>query len=177
MQFFPHRTTLGVIGQATTASRSAYAELINNFSTIPVDTASIALNITGSTGLAGSNFTAIGPQGPQGTQGPRGPRGDHVYLLSVAWDQAPPEEEEICYELTPVGTSTFNDPDYSCDFGTTVSYYSTSSILTDGTVLYYDSGCSSLAINMSGLAWSGYGAFGTNGSGVVENNGVCGVEF
>ena len=173
MQFFPHRTSPTSIGQATSASRSTTAELINNFATIPVATASLALNISGSAGIAGTNYAKIGATGPTGVQGARGNRGNSIYLLSVDWDQAAPT---LCYEITDVGTSTLYEggPDYVCDYNNSVSYYSPTETMADGITLYYDPSCASLAINVADLSHGNVGAFSTNISGVVvDSGGLC----
>lgn len=88
MQFYPHNIPITIIGSAVSASLSLTGSFINNFAAIPintVNTASLALNITGTPGTNGSNFTVTGPKGATGPRGDTGYRGNSVFLLSAAW--------------------------------------------------------------------------------------------
>lgn len=67
-----------LVDVVTSASQAASASFI----TTTVDTASIAVNWLGPTGLTGPNTTVSGSQGVQGPNGPQGPKGLGVYLLS-----------------------------------------------------------------------------------------------
>ncbi len=168
MQFFPHNVSSTSVAQATSASLAQTVSYLNNFATTLVNTASVALNFTGSAGVSGSNFTKTGATGLQGLQGARGPRGDSAYILAVGWSSTTPT---TCNAIPDVGT--YNSGTTICSFENSVTFYSTSSIIADGTIVYYDSACSSLVTNISNLAIS-VKSFSTNGSGVVTIGADCG---
>lgn len=181
MQFFPHRESAVSVKQATSASIAMSASLISNFATIPVATASVATNITGSSGAAGDNYTKIGEVGLTGTQGERGVRGDSLYILAVGWSKTTPT---TCNSVQ-VGTYTINtvpDPDeYICDFNTTTTYYiAGGEDIEVGTILYYNSSCTSPVFNLTiPLSYnsgpSPVGAFQTDETGAAVQISVCGV--
>lgn len=88
MQFYPHKISTQLVASAVSASVATTGSFINNFAAIPVNrvnTASVALNITGSVGINGTGVVATGPQGPTGDRGDSGYRGDSIFLLSSAW--------------------------------------------------------------------------------------------
>lgn len=168
MQFFPHNISATSVAQATSASLAATVSYLNNFASVRVDTASVALNFTGSVGATGSNYIKVGATGLTGLQGARGARGDSAYILAVGWSSTTPT---TCNAISDVGT--YNSGTTICSFENSVTLYSTSSIITEGTIVYYDSACSSLVTNISDLAIS-VKSFSTNGSGVVALGPDCG---
>jgi len=146
MQFFPHNVPISITNTAVSASLTQTAQFLYNLGTIAINTASLALNISGSTGASGSNYTKTGATGPQGSTGPSGYRGNSVYLLSMV--------------------------NYTCNYGFAQTYYANASSLTNGVVLYYDSSCSSLAVNLSSLSDPTSNAiFNTDGAGTITLTG------
>lgn len=164
MDYFPNRTPLTTVGQATSASLAALATYIGNFSQLSVNTASLALNISGAAGTNGSNYTKLGATGSQGAQGGVGYRGDSVYLLSASWSVGSPQ---TCHEIAGVGIAVATS---TCDFSTPSTYYANASSVVNGTIMYYDSSCTLLAANLTDLA-IGVTIFDTNGSGVAAATG------
>ena len=180
MQFYPHNISVSVVGSAVSASLSLSGSLINNFSAIPVntiDTASLALNITGSRGADGTGAAISGPKGATGTRGVTGFRGDSILLLSSAWSgsacAAPPVN---CYAHTFYPTYTLGGTRF-CDFSDyNETYYSTDLNLNSGTsVMYYNSVCTSIASNANPLgAYAPTAtAYSTDGSGVLQTIEAC----
>ncbi len=68
---------------AVSASSAATSSFLNNVG-VPINTASLALNISGSAGANGSNAVIVGATGPQGDQGDPAANGLSIYLLAVA---------------------------------------------------------------------------------------------
>lgn len=139
MQFFPHNLPLTSVATAVSASFTRTGSFIANFSAIAVtrvDTASLALNLTGSAGTAGTNYGPIvGPKGAQGNRGVTGPRGDSVYLLSSSWHDenkagascaSNPPAPANCWtvKLYPAYNIFGN---YTCAFGNVPATYYTNS--------------------------------------------------
>lgn len=176
MQFFPHNVPINIINTATSASLTQTAEFLYNLGTIAINTASLALNISGSTGASGSNYIKTGSTGPQGLTGPTGYRGNSVYLLSISRSTG---SNAICYTTSALGTATFNGVDYTCNYGFAQTYYADASSLTNGVVLYYDSSCSSLATNLTSLSDPISNAiFNTDGAGTITLTGnICGSSI
>jgi hypothetical protein len=161
MQFYPHNISTTLVGNAVSASLSLSGSFINNFAAITVNrvnTASLALNITGS----------------------RGADGDNILLLSSAWSgsacAAPPVN---CYAFDFGNTYSFGGV-RSCDFGNIVTYYSTDSTLSAGSSpMYYNNICTNLASNANPLG--AYGptstAYSTNASGILQAIEACNESF
>ena len=183
MQFYPHNISTTLIGNAVSASLSLSGSFINNFSAIPVNTvntASLALNITGSRGTDGTGAVVQGPQGATGTRGVTGFRGDSIFLLSSAWSgsacAAPPAN---CYPHIFYPTYTLGGVRF-CDFGNLVTYYSTDSALSAGSSpMYYNSICTNLASNANPLgAYAPTStAYSTNASGILQTIEACSQSF
>lgn len=158
MEFYPHNIPIIYIASAVSASRTNTGSLIANFSAIAintVNTASVALNITGSPGTAGTHFAVIGPTGNTGPQGETGYRGDSIFLLSGSWNTnacsgtpVPP----ICY-----GAYTLYNVAPGGDCPTNIGsslYYSnyfdlTSSAAPNGFKLYSDETCTTIAADVT----------------------------
>jgi hypothetical protein len=148
MQFYPNNIPVSQLGFAVSASIANTGSLIANFSAIPVtrvNTASLALNITGSSGTSGTGASLPGPNGPQGPRGVTGPRGNNVYLLSSSWHDAS-QPGASCSTPAPANCWTVNlysayetFGNYSCDFGVNAfnptTYYTT----TGASQAYVDS--------------------------------------
>jgi hypothetical protein len=172
MDFFPHRVPPTIVGLATSASLAISASFVSNSAATATNLAGIALNISGSAGASGSNFTKTGVTGPQGPSGPRGFSGKHAYLLAAGWSTG---ANSICHTINEVGDATFNGMQYTCDFGLLQTFYADSATIVDGVVLYYDSACSTLASSLSNkFDAASNSVFSTDGSGVITTSGVCG---
>lgn len=172
MDFFPHRVPPTIVGLATSASLAISASFVSNSAATAINLAGIALNISGSAGPSGSNFTKIGVTGPQGPSGPRGFRGKSAYLLAAGWSTG---ANSICYQTDGLGNASWTGMEYACDYGLPQFYYADSATITNGVVLYYDSACSTLASNLSNKSDpSSNSVFSTDGSGVITIAGVCG---
>jgi len=169
MEFFPHRIPPTTVGRAVSASLALSASYVSNTSSTIVASASLALNISGSAGSPGANFTRTGTTGTQGTTGPRGFRGKNVYLLSVGWGTG---SKAICYSTDGLGNATYTGTEYVCDYSLPQLYYADASTLTNGVTLYYDSGCTTVASNLSSKSDpTSNGIFNTDGSGVITFTG------
>lgn len=143
MKFFPHNLPLTSVATAVSASFTKTGSFIANFSAIAVtrvDTASIALNLTGSAGAAGTSYGPIvGPKGAQGNRGVTGPRGDSVYLLSSSWHDAT-NPGATCPSTTlptncwPIGLYAASNvfEEYYCDFSVNPPYNPTTYYTTSG---------------------------------------------
>jgi hypothetical protein len=181
MQFYPHNVSSTTIGSAVSASTATSASFINNFAGIAINTASIALNITGSAGASGTSVAVIGPTGSQGVRGVTGFRGNSIFLLSSSWSGSacgatgdPCNGPITLYAIGP----GFDECRTDQGSGT---YYTTSSLTllqsntvgdADGVILYTNSSCTSVAANNAinnGL----YGPviFYTDGAGVITSTG------
>lgn len=96
MEFYPHNIQSNLVASAVSASQAASGSYIRNFAEITilkVNTASFALNITGSRGIDGTSVPVYGPKGDTGDRGDTGPRGNSIFLLSSSWNNgscAPP---------------------------------------------------------------------------------------
>lgn len=66
---------------ATSASVAQFSLFLNNIGQ-PIDSASVATNITGSAGPTGSNAIKVGVQGDRGETGDPAQDGLNIYLLS-----------------------------------------------------------------------------------------------
>lgn len=174
MRFYPHNISSNIVGQATSASLAQLTTYLNNFTdiSVAVNTASLALNISGSAGTAGTDYTKTGDTGPVGDRGVTGPRGKSIYLLSGSWNTGSCTPVS-CYEYS-FGDSYVVGGTRYCDFGTPTSYYSTDSVLSAGSSpMYYNSICTSLAINVSNLGAYVSTAYSTNGSGILQTVDTC----
>ena len=181
MQFYPHNVSSTTIGSAVSASTATSASFINNFAGIAINTASIALNITGSAGASGTSVAVIGPTGSQGVRGVTGFRGNSIFLLSSSWSGSacgsvgdPCNGPITLYAIGP----GFDECRTDQGSGT---YYTTSSLTllqssnvgdANGVILYTNSSCTSVAANNAinnGL----YGPviFYTDGAGVITSTG------
>lgn len=134
------------LGKSNFASFTTSASLAarSSFLLARVNTASIALNFTGSIGPSGSGFTNTGSIGPQGPTGPTGPKGLGVYLLSSSratccytWDSY------LANWKGTTQTSGFSD----CSNAYTVTLqpfiYTTCNSLSNGCTVFASSNCSS----------------------------------
>lgn len=142
MQFYPHQVPLTSVGSAISSSIAMSSSFIANFASIPVATASLALNISGAAGTNGTNINFPGPKGATGPRGVRGFRGDSVFLLSGSWQNpsvvcgAPITCYEYSFAYAPGNTSPT-----ACDFGTLATYYSTAASLSGGETMYSNNTC------------------------------------
>lgn len=160
MDFFPHDIQITILPTATSASKTQLADYLNNFLSFNVATASMALNVTGSPGAAGTNQTFIGPTGSVGPVGVTGFRGNNVYLLSGSWATGSCAGGS-CYSVL-FGTQYANK---TCNFDVPTQYYMNTIVPQDGvTVIFYDNICTSPATSLVGYAYGAYGA-------VTDNNG------
>jgi hypothetical protein len=69
-----------IAAASVSASLAVSSSFLNNIGT-PIDSASVALNITGSAGTAGSNAVKTGVTGNRGETGDPAPDGLNAYLL------------------------------------------------------------------------------------------------
>lgn len=181
MQFYPHNVSSTTIGSAVSASTATSASFINNFAGIAINTASIALNITGSAGASGTSVAVIGPTGSQGVRGVTGFRGNSIFLLSSSWSgSACGSVGDPC--LGPITLYAIGPGFDECrtDQGSG-TYYTTSSLTllqsntvgdANGVILYTNSSCTSVAANNA----INNGPFGpvifyTDGAGVITSTG------
>ena len=139
MQFYPNNVSANELGFAVSASIAKTGSFIANFSAIPVtivNTASLALNITGTPGTTGTGASLSGPKGPLGAAGVAGPRGNSVYLLSSSWHDASKGGASCdtpvptnCWEVK-LYSAYYLFENYSCDFSVNAfnptTYYTTS---------------------------------------------------
>lgn len=173
MEFFPHRIPPRRIGLAATASNAALAFYVANVASNAVYTASFALNITGSAGPPGNDYTQVGARGPIGPTGVTGFRGGNVYLLATGWSTG---SNTICYTITGIGTSEFysvpSPPGWFCDYTTSTTYYADAATLADGVTVYTDSSCSIVANGVSLSDPVQNKAFQTNAFGLIPNGGT-----
>lgn len=173
MRFYPHNISSNIVGQATTASLAQLTTYLNNFIdiSVTVNTASLALNISGSTGAAGSDYTTVGATGPTGDRGVTGPRGNSIYLLSGSWNTGSCTPT-ACYPFSFGDTYSVAGTRY-CDFATPTTYYSTDATLSAGSsTIYYNSTCTILANNITVGAIDAT-AYSTNGSGILQVLDTC----
>lgn len=188
MQFYPHNIPVSSIASAVSASRTVTGSLIANFSAIAVNTvntASVALNITGSRGTDGTNVAVIGPTGATGPRGETGYRGKSIFLLSGSWNTGTcgggfVSECTGSYTLYNIGPG-FGECNYSQGSSTYWTNYTSSEspplpefmsitdTSADGYILYNNSVCSSPAINVS--VHNGSRIFYTDGAGVISSTG------
>jgi len=165
MKFYPHY--LPTIPFATSASITGQSLFLNNFSGIPVDTASLALNITGSTGENGTSALITGPDGPRGFIGSTGPVGDGIYLL-------PSSRATYCtcnIVLGGIATPPAPGDDlYACDPPQTTFYSSCDTVATS-CQLFIDLACA-VTVSNGLYAFDGkvYDAVG----GTLTEIGTCG---
>lgn len=159
MQFYPHRVPLTSVGSAVSSSITATSSFIANFASIPVTTASLALNISGSTGTNGTNTNFPGPKGERGPRGVTGFRGDSVFLLSGSWHSgASCGTPAPCYAYSFAAVNQQQELQTFCDYGTLATYYSTvASLLTPtegGQQMYSNDTCTAPlgALTLGGYA-------------------------
>ena len=181
MQFYPHNVPPTTIGLAVSASMATSASFINNFAGIAINTASLALNITGSAGTPGTSVAVLGPTGSQGARGVTGFRGDSIFLLSSSWSgSACGSVGDPC--LGPITLYALGPGFDECrtDQGS-VTYYTTSSLSilnsnmvgdADGVILYTNSVCSSVAVSNAIHNTQGV-VFYTDGAGVITTTGCA----
>jgi hypothetical protein len=179
MQFYPHNVPPTTIGLAISASTATSASFINNFAGIAINTASLALNITGSAGTPGTSVAVIGPTGSQGVRGVTGFRGNSIFLLSSSWSgSACGSVGDPC--LGPITLYAIGPGFDECrtDQGSGI-YYTTSSLDllnsnqvgdADGVILYTNSACSSVAVSNAIHNTEGV-VFYTDGTGVITSTG------
>ena len=179
MQFYPHNVPPTTIGLAISASTATSASFINNFAGISINTASLALNITGSAGTPGTSVAVIGPTGSQGVRGVTGFRGNSIFLLSSSWSgSACGSVGDPC--LGPITLYAIGPGFDECrtDQGSGI-YYTTSSLDllnsnqvgdADGVILYTNSACSSVAVSNAIHNTEGV-VFYTDGTGVITSTG------
>lgn len=181
MQFFPHRIPSTRVSSATSASLALSASFVNNINTPSItitNSASLALNISGSAGSPGADFTKSGPRGPQGATGRRGARGQNVYLLSVGWSQSP---ASACYEIQ-AGSATLSGGGFNCDFGVVTTYYTDASPSTSdvGSFIYFDRECTTPYqtavfgnLARTGIVINDQPVITTNSSGQITQTDIC----
>jgi hypothetical protein len=127
MKYFPNYLTN--IPFAVSASITSQSRFLDNFSSTPIDTASLALNISGSVGANGTSVLVTGPQGPQGFAGFAGPPGSGIYLLPATRTYC------ACFPHQVTTDVTYTDPDWSCATVDTTKY-SPCEIIGAGCYLY-----------------------------------------
>lgn len=179
MQFYPHKTSVNKAATAVSASIALTGSLINNFSAIAINrvlTASVALNITGSRGTDGTSVAVIGPTGPIGPRGETGYRGGNIFLLSSSWTSSLSTCGGVTscfgsYILRPAGPGTECNVTrgrlYNTNYGNLISITDTSA---NGSILFTDTGCSTVAANVG--VHNGSVIFYTNGAGVISTE-IC----
>jgi hypothetical protein len=181
MQFYPHNISTALIGNAVSASTAATGSFINNFSAIPintVNTASLALNITGSRGADGTSVAVVGPKGATGTRGVTGFRGNSILLLSSEWHSGPPCDPVPvdCYSHVFYPTFVLGNERFCAFEEPGQTYYSTDLTLIDGSSkIYYNDICTTLASNSNPLGAYGPTAFAysTDGAGTLQSIDSC----
>lgn len=169
MQSYPLNKT-NFASSVTSASLAKQASFIN----VRVNTASIALNITGSRGPSGSAYTKVGIDGPNGPIGPSGSQGLGVYLLSSS--------RALCCNVWSAGIwrGTFESSNpsdcsnltkYEYSLGT--SLYTTCSIVpTTNCKIFTTSNCS-LGTNVEYTAINNSSNYWTLVAGRITGTGVC----
>jgi len=165
MKYFPnYLTTLPFSVSASIASQSLF---LNNFAGTPVDTASLALNITGSRGASGTSVTVTGGTGPQGFSGFAGPAGTGIYLLSAT--------RTYCACNIQVGREAIavEGGGYDCTSAPETTYYSNCGTIADACVLYSDLACASTVTN--GLLYTFGNLVYSTTSGVLTEIASCGT--
>lgn len=172
MEFFPHNIQLGksTIGSADTASLTVSASFIANFAAIRVDSASLALNISGSTGTDGVNYIKTGIEGDRGDDGERGYRGTSIFLLSSSWSTG------SCIGVT---CYAYQLQRYrgTCNSGVLNTYYSTDTTFTNGSPVYYNFTCTDPAISVNSIGQYGNSIYQTTGLGTASVYATCGGGF
>ena len=165
MEFFPHNIQLGksTIGSAVSASLTVTASFLDNFATIRVDSASLALNISGSPGTNGTNYIKTGDVGPTGPDGVRGFRGNSVFLLSSSWSTG------SCVAIA-CNEITLQRYRGTCNSGVPSIYYSNNTQATfgNGSSVYYDDVCTLPATNVSSIGQLGNSVYQTDGFGTAS---------
>jgi hypothetical protein len=162
MQSYP----LGKVNFATTVT-TASVSLQSSFLTSTINTASVALNFSGSIGPSGSGYTKVGATGVTGPTGPQGPKGFGVYLLSST-------RATCCTYLGDFSTDTSGGGGSNCSSytdGIRSVYSSDCTSIGNGCTLYLNSTCSTPANVYCFSDGSDY--YCTNGSGVVTSTGGC----
>jgi hypothetical protein len=168
MRFFPHNVPTGQVYSAVSASLALSSSLINNFTATPVsmrvNTASLALNISGARGADGTSVAVYGPTGPTGPQGVNGFRGNSVYLLSGSWHSGSPctTPPANCYTVLLYGVINAGGGNYACDFSnnppTNPTTYYTTDVTADPTTgipMFVDQYCAQpVAANSILGAWN-----------------------
>ena len=153
MQFYPNTISVNEVAFAVSASIARSGSLIEKFAAVPI-TASLALNIRGSTGTAGTNAGPIsGPKGAQGQRGVTGLRGDSVYLLSSSWHDE--SKGGASCSSAPANCYPYDFwPSYRvggvrvCDYsGFYITYYSTDLTLGAGSPMFYNEVCTNPALD------------------------------
>jgi hypothetical protein len=173
MQFYPHNIPLTSTENSVSASKALTSSFINNiaaFGATLINTASVALNITGSPGTNGINYVSIGPTGPAGIRGVTGFRGNSIYLLSSSWSGSNCVEESTCngpYTLYNIGPG-FDECNTTQGSGI---YYSNAELneITSGNILFLNSGCTVVASNVA--VHDGGNIFYTDPAGVISITG------
>lgn len=177
MQFYPHNIPSTLIGSAVSASSTITGSFINNFSALPVNTASVALNITGSRGTDGTSVVVLGPKGTTGPRGVTGFRGNNILLLSGSWHSgACAAVPEACNPFIFYPAFTFGG-ELQCDFSDfNQTYYSTDLNFTvDSSIMYYNDICTNIVSNANPLgAFDDGEVYATDAAGVISVLGSCG---
>jgi hypothetical protein len=184
MEFYPHNIDVTIIGNAVSSSQALTGSFINNSSVISatvVDLAGLALNISGSRGTDGANYTSFGPEGSQGDRGVTGFRGDSIFLLSSAWSgSACGSPGAVCNEIGILYNAGPGFDECNVTQGS-ATYYTTSSVgiitnntvgVADGAILYTDSVCTQVAGNRYIHNSAGV-IFYTDGAGVISTTGCA----
>lgn len=149
MTFFPHKVSPTNIGQAVSASKASSSLFISNFANLNINTASLGLNISGSPGSPGTNFTRTGTKGPDGFQGEKGFRGDNAYLLSASWSRTAPVACNPIYDI-----KDYCGGGYTLYYSNTTSIPGTTGASTVGINVYFDSDCNTQVLTVPGNTWS-----------------------
>jgi hypothetical protein len=155
-----------VVAKAVSASLSNRATFLN--ATVP--TASIALNILGPQGPAGSSGYYSGLTGPTGPTGAKGPTGLGVYLLSSSRNVGTCAGAGSCYS---VSLSTGITPSGACTNYYQSSFFSPDSVLTDTSIIYVDTSCTTVMYVPGTYYSNGSSYYTTISNGQLTLQGSC----
>ena len=182
MKFFPHNLGNTLVYQAVSASITDTAQYLNNRTGTLVGTASIALNITGSTGAPGTSYGPYtGDTGPRGATGATGAKGQGIYVLAHSRGTCS-GGGAVCAAISSTYasnylryTSEITAP-FCCDVTNTYQVYSTNDAggaIVNGNTLYIGNGTCSTIANNSGNLTDGTTVFSTDSSGIITIQGTC----
>lgn len=137
---------LGKVNFATSVTTASLASQ-SLFLSATINTASVALNFSGSRGPSGSVYTKFGSDGPNGSVGPQGPKGLGVYLLSSSRASCCNRFDSFFNWIASADSFGLDQCDtnkYTYSLGAFIN--STCSSLDDGCPVYSDSSCQSILL-------------------------------